>query len=103
MVLLRFSPTIKAAAEEYLRLHVDCEDDETLQHKLEQLEKIELDGPIEHSDIIAISKRLLKECIHTNTPAKTWRLDTLLKGTTVYQPPPPPKPEPVSRSSSKIS
>jgi len=99
MVLLRTTPTVKAAVDEYLRLHVDCENGETLQHKLERLEKAELDGPIEHSDVIDISKRLVKEHHANDGSAKNWRLDTLLKGTTVYQPPPPPKPEPVGRSS----
>ena len=99
MVLLRITPTVKAAVDEYLRLHVDRENGESLQHKLERLEKAELDGPIEHSDVIDISKQLVKEHHVNDGPPKTWRLDTLLKGTTVYQPPPPPKPEPVSRSS----
>ena len=95
MVLLRTTATLKAAVDEYLRLHADCENSEPLQHQLERLEKAELDGPIEHSDVIDISKRLVKECRGSDTSARTWRLDTLLKGTTVYQPPPPPKPEPV--------
>lgn len=101
MVLLKTTPSLKAAVDEYLRLHADCENSEPLQHQLERLEKAELDGPIEHSDVIDISKRLVKECRGSHTSAKDWRLDTLLKGTTVYQPPPPPKPEPVGRSSGK--
>jgi hypothetical protein len=103
MVLLKTTPTVRAAVDEYLRLHAECETGETLQHTLEQLEKTELDGPIEHSDVIAISQRLVKGCHNSDVPTKNWRLDTLLKGTTVYQPPPPPKPEPVGRSSGRIS
>jgi len=99
MVLLKTTSTLKAAVDEYVRLHADCENSEPLQYKLERLEKAELDGPIEHSDVIDISKRLVKECQDSDTSTKNWRLDTLLKGTTVYQPPPPPKPEPVGRSS----
>ena len=98
MVLLKTTPALKAAADEYFRLHVDGENDEPLQHQLERLEKAELGGPIEHSDVIDISKRLVKEGQHSDAYTKDWRLDALLKGTTVYQPPPPPKPEPVSRS-----
>lgn len=103
MVLLTTTPAAKAAVDEYLRLHVEGEKSEALQHKLERLEKTELDGPIEHSDLIDISKWLVKEQHESDIPVKKWRLDTLLKSTTVYQPPPPPKPEPVSRSLSAIS
>jgi len=99
MVLLKTTQTLKAAVDEYLRLHVDCENSEAQQHKLERLEKVDLDGPIEHSDVVDISKRLLKEYHDSDASAKNRRLDALLKGTTVYQPPPPPKPEPVGRSS----
>ena len=98
MVLLQTTPTLKAAVDEYLRLHANCENSEPLQHQLERLEKADLDGPIEHSDVINISKRLVKECQNSDASTKNWRLDTLLQGTTVYQPPPPPKPEPASRS-----
>lgn len=98
MVLLKTTPALQAAVDEYRRLHVDCENDGPLQHQLERLEKAEVDGPIEHSDVINISKRLVNECQSSNASTKNWRLDTLLKGTTVYQPPPPPKPEPVGRS-----
>lgn len=96
MVLLVTTPAAKAAVDEYLRLRVGCENNEALQQQLDRLEKTELDGPVEHSDLIDVSKWLLKEQYDSNEPTKTWRLDTLLKGTTVYQPPPPPKPEPVS-------
>lgn len=98
MVLLKTTTTLKAAVDEYIRLHAGSEKSEPLQQQLERLEKAELDGPIEHSDVIDISKRLVKEHHDSDTSAKNWRLDTLLKGTTVYQPPPPPKPEPVCRS-----
>jgi hypothetical protein len=98
MVLLKTTATLKGAVDGYLRLHADCENSESLQHQLERLEKVELDGPIEHSDVIDISKRLIKEHHDSDASTKTWRLDALLKGTNVYQPRPPPKPEPVSRS-----
>lgn len=104
MVLLIATPAAKAAVDEYLRLCVGCDEkNEALQQKLDRLEKTELDGPVEHSDLIDISKWLLKEQDGSNEPAKRWRLDTLLKGTTVYQPPPPPKPEPVSRPVIRLS
>jgi hypothetical protein len=98
MVLLITTSAAKTAVDEYLRLYVGSEKSEAQQHILERLGKAELDGPIEHSDLIDVSKRLVKEHQGNGTPTKKWRLDTLLKGTTVYQPPPPPKPEPVSRS-----
>ncbi|GAB7322945.1 hypothetical protein MBLNU13_g05481t2 [Cladosporium sp. NU13] len=94
MVLLNTTPTLKAAVDEYRRLHADCENNDPLQHQLARLEKAELDGPLEHSDVIDISKRLVNEYQRSDASTKTWRLDALLKGTTVYQPPPPPKPEP---------
>lgn len=97
MVLLKTTPALRAAVDEYLRLHANCENGEVLQQKLERLEKAELDGPIEHSDVTDISKRLVEEHHGNGASIKIWRLDTLLKGTTVYQPPPPPKPEPVGR------
>lgn len=103
MVLLKTTPTLKAAVDEYLRLHTDLENSELLQHQLQRLEKTDLDGPVEHSDVIDISKRLVQGCQNSDASTKNWRLDALLKGTTVYQPPPPPKPEPASRSSYKIS
>jgi hypothetical protein len=100
MVSLIVTQAAKAAVDEYLRLHDGCENSETQQHILERLEKAELDGPIEHSDLIDVSKQLVTDNQGNDIPTKQWRLDTLLKGTTVYQPPPPPKPEPVSRPGS---
>jgi hypothetical protein len=100
MVLLITTPAAKAAVDEYLRLYVGSEKSEGHQHILERLGKVELYGPLEHSDLIDVSKRLVEENQGNDAPTKQWRLDTLLKGTTVYQPPPPPKPEPVSRPGS---
>lgn len=102
MVLLTLTQSAKVAIDEYQRLHADTEDtDAILQLRLERLAKVELDGPIEHSDLIDVSKDLKKE--HKSKSGsgalpKEWRLDTLLKGAAVYQPPPPPKPEPVSKA-----
>jgi hypothetical protein len=95
MVLLTTTSAAKATIDEYLRLHVEGDESEALQQQLERLVKIELDGPIEHADLIDISKWLVKKHHDSEVPIKQWRLETLLKGTTVYQPPPPPKPEPV--------
>jgi hypothetical protein len=88
MVSLIVTQAAKAAVDEYLRLHDGCENSETQQHILE------------HSDLIDVSKQLVTDNQGNDIPTKQWRLDTLLKGTTVYQPPPPPKPEPVSRPGS---
>jgi hypothetical protein len=100
MVLLTATQAAKAAIEDYLALHADDQEDDPLRQRLERLEKISLDGPVEHADLIAISKaaREDKNAIKTSSPRQC-RLETLLKGATVYQPPPPPKPEPVSNHS----
>lgn len=97
MVLLITTPAIKAAVDEFLRLRVASEQDEALQHDFERLGKADLDGPIDHSDLIKISKWLIAENNGSDVPCKAWRLDALLRGTSAYKAPPPPKPEPVGR------
>jgi hypothetical protein len=91
MVLLTTTQAAKAAIDDYLALHADDQEDDSLQQRLERLEKVSLEGPVEHADLVAISK--------SARPSRQCRLETLLKGATVYQPPPPPKPEPVSHHS----
>lgn len=101
MVLLTLTQNAKVAVDEYQRLHAGDDDtDETLQLRLERLAKVELGDPVEHLDLIDVSKDLRKDhrSKHGSSAIpKEWRLDTLLKGAAVYQPPPPPKPEPVSK------
>jgi len=94
MVLLTTTEVAKAAIHGYLASHADHQKDDSLGQRLERLEKVSLDGPVEHADLIAISKSAGKD--KNSTKTRQCRLDTLLRGATVYQPPPPPKPEPVS-------
>lgn len=101
MVLLTITAASEAAIEEYLTLTSDiATDDDELKLRRERLEKAETGSPIEHSDLVGVSKSLKESCRSsgsgiTSLP-KEWRLESLLKGAAVYQKPPPPKPEPVS-------
>ena len=98
MVLLTLTPAAKAAVEEYFRLSTSVEGkDHEAVERLDGLREVEVGSQVRHSDLIDISSSLVKQSRqqHGNTTAKEWRLDTLLKGASVYQPPPPPKPEPV--------
>jgi hypothetical protein len=97
MVLLTATQAAKAAIDDYLALHADDQEDDSLRQRLERLEKVSLDGPVEHADLIAISKSARED--ENANKTRQCRLDTLLKGATVYQPPPPPKPQPVSDKS----
>ena len=98
MVLLTVTPATKAAAEEYCRVRMshhdggDSEDD-----KIVKLSNIEIGSPLDHNDLSDISRFLVdfNRQDNDNGVANEWRLDTLLKGANVYQPPPPPKPEQV--------
>ena len=94
MVLLTTTQAAKAAIDDYLALHADNQENDSLRQRLQRLEKVSLDGPVEHADLIAISKSARED--ENATKSRQCRLDTLLKGATVYQLPPPPKPEPVS-------
>ena len=105
MVLLTLTPAAKAATEEYCKLRkCEREDDAEVKERLEKLSKLELGNPIDHNDLIYISGLLVQRSRDEdgeNAVAKEWRLDTLLKGALVYQPPSPPKPEHVSFTSLK--
>ena len=99
MVLLTVTSDVKAATEEYCRLKQDTNDEEVHDGgvNLEELSKTELGSPMDHNDLIAISRFLVRRSGEQdeNWVAKEWRLDALVQGANVYQPPPPPKPEPV--------
>jgi TMEM199 family protein len=101
MVQLTITAAAKAAIEEYCRLKRASEgEDEEQLAKLQTLSKAELGSPIDHHELVHISKYLVQQhkdgrSATEDRLAKQWRLDTLLKGATIYQPPPPPKPEPV--------
>jgi len=93
MVLLTTTQAAKAAIDDYVALHADDENND----RLERLGKVSLDGPVEHADLIAISKSA-RNGRNTDRalPLQACRMEALLKGATIHRPPPPPKPEPVS-------
>lgn len=89
MVLLTVTPAAKLAIDAFVK--TEAEDEDAVQQR-EKLAKAEIGGQIEHHELVNLSRLLVQ---HTDGAARQWRLDTLLKGSTIYQPPPPPKPEPV--------
>jgi hypothetical protein len=91
MVLLTVTEAAKRAIDEYCRTSEEKADDFK-----GSLAKLEVDSPIEHQHLIDISRYLVKHRAELSEVAKEWRLETLLRGAAVYQPPPPAKPEPVS-------
>lgn len=92
MVLLTVTPAAKAAIDAYLEVETGEADNDKTAKQREQLSQAEVGSPIEHHQLVSISRHLVQ---HSGGSARQWRLDTLLKGATVYQAPPPPKPEPV--------
>jgi hypothetical protein len=97
MVLLTITSTAKHALDEVVGLHGEAIVDLDLRKRLESFRKADIGNPIEHSDLIETSRYIRqRQCSGSKVTAKEWRLDTLLKAATVYQPPLPPKPEPVS-------
>lgn len=99
MVRLTATAAASAAVEEYCQLNRSQQDTggEVDAARLERLSKVELGSPIEHADLIEISKCLVRHFRQDEVgdSINKWRLDALLKGAIVYRPPPTPKPEPV--------
>ncbi|CAK4031721.1 related to ATP-dependent RNA helicase chl1 [Lecanosticta acicola] len=95
--MLRLTVTLaaKVAIDEYLRLRREQSGSFTpsTPEKDDRLSHAAVGSPIDHHDLIDVSKFLVQNG-KTDDAAKEWRLDTLLKGAAVYQPPPPPRPEP---------
>lgn len=95
MVLLTTTPAAKVALVEYCRRQKDidggCSDE--AKERREKLSTTEIGSPLEHHELVEISRFLVHDA--ASDIAKAWRLDSLLKGAHVYQPPPPSKPEPV--------
>ncbi|KAF2174103.1 hypothetical protein M409DRAFT_16376 [Zasmidium cellare ATCC 36951] len=92
MVQLTVTAAGKAAVEEYCRLKTADGEGEG-NERLETLSKTDLGSPVDHHELVGISKYLVGKHRDSSEVAKEWRLETLLKGAVVYQPPPPPKPE----------
>lgn len=101
MVLLKVTPATKVALQRYCSARQTEKDDGENQTKLDVLSRLEIGNPIDHADLIAISQLLVRSAKENDEDdlAKESRLETLMKGAEVYQPPPAPKPEPVSRLS----
>ncbi|KAK3069158.1 hypothetical protein LTR53_012724 [Teratosphaeriaceae sp. CCFEE 6253] len=98
MVRLTATAAAKAAIDEYCRQkETDAEtlaiDGETI---WEDLSHVEPGSPVEHNHLIEVSKYLVERSKARGDETKSWRLDSLLKGALVYQPPLPPKPEPTA-------
>ncbi|EGP86573.1 unnamed protein product [Zymoseptoria tritici ST99CH_1A5] len=92
MVLLTTTATAKRAIEEYCRVNVELREESR-----KNLTNIETGSHIEHQQLVDISRYLVKHCADPSGIATEWRLETLLKSASVYQPPPPPKPEPTAQ------
>ena len=102
MVLLTVTPAVKAAIEEYRRV-ADEGDEVRNPESSERLNNATLGSPIEHHEIVEVSRYLTERKDVSIDAINQWRLDALLKGATIYQPPPPPKTEHVSNIITTIS
>jgi len=100
MVLLTVTAAAKAALDEYVRVHDGSGEETEVKAKLARYEQASVGSPIEHHDLIEVSKYLVARSSKTAeldaSVLRASRLDTILRGAEVYRPPPPPKPEPVS-------
>lgn len=104
MVRLTLTHKAKAAFEEYCRRRCLSQDsqrdkDDALTH----LAKAEVGSPTDHQDLVEVSKYLTRHTrgqteVARSVTSREWRLETLLKGATIYQTPTPPQPEPVRLS-----
>lgn len=91
MVFLTITTGTAEAIQVYLELNTAAKSD------VLPLESIDLGSPIDHWKLMEISKSLVEQAKAKEDVegSKRWRLDALLKGAKVSQPPPPPKPEQV--------
>lgn len=98
MVLLTLTSNAKAAIEycDGLRNSGKVDDDD-FDRLLDRLSALATGSPVEHEDLIRLSTCLSSRAHKNGENDRQWRLDNLLKGASVYQPPPPAKTEPVRR------
>ncbi|KAK6436242.1 hypothetical protein LTR95_007570 [Oleoguttula sp. CCFEE 5521] len=95
MVLLAVTVKAREALDEYARSCAVADQDDDGKARLDRLKNVDIGSSIEHSDLIEVSRYLIKtQRDASDKVARGWRLDELLKGASVYRPPPPPKPEP---------
>lgn len=96
MVLLTATDAAVVAAEKYRKYHNVVIKDEDIIARLARLSNLERGSPVDHTDLIEISRCLVDEARkQEGDVAQEWRLESLLKGAKVYREPPAPKPEPV--------
>lgn len=104
MVVLTITPGIKSAVDSLFQDESDNQAIQNLRRKLlsPSASEIVIGDSIRHGDLTNVSRLLLGRVqegrLDINTSLQ-WRLDTLLKGTSVYKLPPLQKPEPVSLES----
>ncbi|KAF2772684.1 hypothetical protein EJ03DRAFT_190187 [Teratosphaeria nubilosa] len=95
MVRLTLTPAANAALEEYCALTDVASKDENKRQAIKHLIRLQIGDPIDHQMLLDASQYLVQQAkCNGDELAKPWRLDTLLKGSTIYNPPPTPKPEP---------
>ncbi|KAH9837461.1 ATP-dependent RNA helicase chl1 [Teratosphaeria destructans] len=95
MVQLTVTPAAKAALEEYSALENGACRDGSARQAIKDLTRLRIGEPIDHQKLLDVSQYLVRHAKCSDDElAKPWRLDSLLKGSTIYSPPPPPKPEP---------
>ena len=90
-----------------------CRENKVQGWPLEQIEgeplldnSLQIGGPITHGQVIALSKCLQQQhqgAAVTKSPAVTYDLNSLLRGSKVYVGPPKPKKEPVSCLQDQLS
>jgi len=98
MVLLTVTEAAKIAVDEFCRRKGLATEHDADPELCSRLAKVQVGGTIEHHELIHISRYLLsrardEEDSAAREPTRKLRIDTLLRGATVYQAPPPPKPE----------
>ena len=96
MVQLVVTDVALSAIQRYCTSFRDDADAEATSRR-DRLSNITVGEPIEHTDLLSVSRRLLRICDAEDIPARACRIDALLRGTRVYRAPPQPKPEPVRR------
>lgn len=94
MVLLTVTPAAKAAIDQWQASKpIDAD---RKQDTLDHLQALEVGNPVEHEDLVTLSRHLRQYGREQSSESSAWTLDNLLRGARIHQPPPPLKAEPVS-------
>ncbi|KAI7091026.1 hypothetical protein KC356_g1060 [Hortaea werneckii] len=98
MALLTVTPTAKGVIEEYSLepQHGQQDDQSGSGLDVQALSQLQIGSPIEHHQLVALSKVLVGRSKVRSDEAggARYRLDNILRGAKLYQPPPLPKKEP---------